>query len=335
MADKLRIAFVWDWDQDPLQLLTWEDGLYGALQELRKRGHEVEVYTLCKALNGSITRDGMPIRIFSHPEELEALITHLNANVVLHWADMTRPNAGVGRKLGIPQAVCFAGGNQFGAQWPNFDLFFVESEDYKHAYLKRGMETMTAFGTNTKHYDPEHQFVKGQKKIFDVCFPATFAAWKRHPLFAEATYGYRTACAGYMYDDHETECWEKVQESGSFVLPHLPAGGLRHLYGASRTCLITSANNGGSQRTVLEAMAMNVPVIVMQDSDKTSEYVHDARELGYSVGEVVPPEVPFIRRAIEDWKDRKCNAREYVLSKWSHQAYADQIEAGLNKLVGS
>lgn len=86
---------------------------------------------------------------------------------------------------------------------------------------------------------------------------------------------------------------------------------------------------------MLEAMAMGLPVIVMDDSKKTSEYVQDAIDKGYNVGAVIPPDPLAIRRAVNDWSDRKTNGREYVLNHWSHVHYADQIEAGLNKLVGS
>jgi glycosyltransferase involved in cell wall biosynthesis len=219
--------------------------------------------------------------------------------------------------------------------WPNFDLFFVESEDYKQGYLARGMEVMTAFGCNTNLYDPEDITVKGQSKVFDVVFPATFAAWKRHDLFSKATYGYRTSCAGYMYTDHEMECWQEPQKSGCLTVPHLPATCVKHLLAAGSVCLITSANNGGSQRTVLEAMAMNVPVIVMSDSDKTSEYVFDAIDKGYKVGAVVPPEEGAIRRAINEWLDAKANGRQFILDKWSHVVYANSLEEGLQRLLGN
>ena len=241
----------------------------------------------------------------------------------------------MGRKLGIKQAICFAGGQPFGPTWNNFDLFFVESDEYKLKFQAANVDVMTAFGTNTKLYDPKDERLVGQAKLFDVCFPATYAAWKRHKLFSEATQGLRTVCAGYMYDDHETECWKEPQRGGSFVLPHVPASGLRHLLAASRVCLITSETTGGSQRTVLEAMAMDVPVIVMDDSPKTSEYVLDAISKGYKVGAVVPPDPLGIKRAIYEWEDEKANGRQYILDTWSEKNYAEQINLGLNKLVGT
>ena len=79
---------------------------------------------------------------------------------------------------------------------------------------------------------------------------------------------------------------------------------------------------------------MDVPVIVTDDSRKTSEYVLDAQAKGFKVGAVVPPDVGFIRDAIEEWKNAASNGREYVLSTWSGAAYANKIEAGLDQLVG-
>jgi hypothetical protein len=74
-------------------------------------------------------------------------------------------------------------------------------------------------------------------------------------------------------------------------------------------------------------MAMNVPLVVMSDSDKTSEYVIDCGE-----GLVVPPDPLAIREALQESIHKVVNTREYVLSKWSEVHYADAIEAGLKKL---
>jgi len=171
-----------------------------------------------------------------------------------------------------------------------------------------------------------------QKRVFDVCFPATFAAWKRHDVFARATKGFSSACIGYMYPDHEQWCWQVVQKAGSLTVPHMAASGLRHVMAASGVCLIPSQNNGGSQRTVLEAMAMNVPVIVMEDSHKTSEYVRKAEAMGYVVGKIVPPQEHLIKQAIEECLAMKANGRDYVKQNWSEYHYASAIESGLKSI---
>jgi glycosyltransferase involved in cell wall biosynthesis len=302
------------------------------LRELRKRGHEVEVFTFCNEIEGTILRDVLAVRCMQADSELRQELEAYKPDVLLHWADCTRPNANIGRDLGIPQAICFAGGTPFGPTWNNFDLFFVESDEYKEALEKANVRVITAFGTNTRLWDPNEPRLMEQKRTFDVCFPATFAAWKRHDVFARAVKGYESVCAGYMYPDHEQWCWQVAQKSGTLALPHTPAANLRHVMAASGVCLVTSQNNGGSQRTVLEAMAMNVPVIVMEDSHKTSEYVRKAEALGYAVGKVVPPQEHLIRQAIDECLQMKANGREYVKQAWSEVTYADALEQGLNEI---
>jgi len=47
------------------------------------------------------------------------------------------------------------------------------------------------------------------------------------------------------------------------ILPHLSHKAVAYLMNASKTCVITSDSTGGSQRTVLEAMACELPVLVV------------------------------------------------------------------------
>lgn len=257
-------------------------------------------------------------------------VEEFNPDVVLFWSDMTRPNIPVLKELGKPMAVAFAGGQPFGPYWSLFDHIFTESESYKMQYENRGFGHIvsTAFGTNTKLFDPSHAQVKNQAKIFDVCFPATYCDWKRHRLFADAVKGHSAVCAGFKYEDHETYCWEAADAAGALSLPHVSAETLRQIYAASKTCVVTSHWTGGSQRTVLEAMAMNVPLVVMADSDKTSEYVLDCGE-----GLVVPPEPGAVRAAMLELLNTKVNTRDYVMSKWSEHSYASALEAGLKKIT--
>jgi len=327
MDTQLRIAFTWLWQNDPYQLMTWRDGLYAALRELKKRGHVLLVLTHGKIV-GEVELPDFTVQIRPEGEATLHAVEDFKPDVVLSWCDMTRPDSDVGHRLGLKTAACFAGGNPFGETLRHFDHIFVESEVYRQRFQAAGISVSTAFGTNTQLFDPGHKLVKGQQKVFDVCFPATYAQWKRHKKFAEAVRGFKAVACGYMYTDHETDCWEVCQDAGILTLPHVSADTLCHLYAASKCCLITSDSSGGSQRTVLEAMAMNVPVIVMQDSDKCSEYVLDA-----GLGFVSNPDPIAIRVWLEDLDKRVSDTRSYIRSKWSEYHYADALEKGLCSLV--
>lgn len=305
-----NIAFVWDWEPDFEQSITWRDGLCAALKELENRGYSVERYA------DTLTPIPHPYGTIHRLKDFDP-----NVDVILHWGDMTRPHARKHKEYNKPMAICFAGGEPLGENFPFFDHVFVESEVYKKVFDEAGLSCSIAFGTNTDLFRP----VEAQKKTIDTIFPATFAAWKRHELYAQATLGLKSVACGYMYETHEQECWQICMAYGSTVLPHVSAEVLHHLYAASKVCVITSSSAGGSQRSVLEALAMNLPVIVT-DSDKF-DYDHLIR---------VSPTPGDIRNAIDEvlqGSDELPETRSYVLDNWSHIRYADMLEEGLKKIV--
>lgn len=308
----MRISFVHDWEPDYYQELTWKDGLAAALRELKRRGHELQVLT--------VGND----QVIEHPyfdiymvRDVSEAVKRFNPDVILHWADLTRPNAIETFKLGKPQALCFAGGGTDAENIDLFDHFFVESEVYRKKFEEAGKSVSMAFGTNTELFTPTEQ-----PRYFDTIFPATFATWKRHDLYAKSTAGLRSLAVGYMYSDHEQECWKTCLDNGVMVLPHVSAETLKYLYGASGVCVVTSDSSGGSQRTVLEAMAMNLPTIVT-DSDKFS---YD----GLIVSE---PNIQSLTKIIEENLHKQGKTRDYIINNWSEHTYADSLEKGLYEII--
>lgn len=313
----MKIAFVHDWNVNYQQELDWQDGLSAALNELEKRGHQVFRF-VCGEKNDVIPN---PLGEITVAPSILSMVSDINADVILHWADMTRPNAKPLSVLEIPMAVCFAGGDPDSYNTYDFEHVFVESQVYKDKFEELGVPCSIAFGTNTDLFKPIDQ-----NRVFDTIFPGTFAAWKQHSLYAQAVQGMKSLAVGYMYDDHEQECWQECLRLGTTILPHASANVLHRLYAASKVCVITSMSSGGSQRTVLEAMAMNLPLVVT-DSDK----------FDYLTGECfrVEPESEAIRGAVKALLDgeRSVNTRQHVLDKWSHIKYADALEAGLEQIL--
>jgi len=299
----MKIAFVWDWNPEFWQAYTWSDGLAAAVVELQKRGHEVRAYTDSEKMIPNPMVELLPIT------EMDGTWP----DVFLHWADMTRPHLWKHLEYNKPMALCFAGGERITIQTEEWDHIFVESNTYYDTFKEKGFPVSMAFGTNTDLFKPVQQ-----TKIFDTLFPATFAGWKRHNMFAEATRDMLACAVGYMYDTHEQECWQVCIDAGNLVLPHVSAQVLQRMYAATRTVAITSESIGGSQRTVLEALAMNIPCIVT-DSDK---YDYD--------GVIrVEANADAVRQAILDNKNKVMDTREHILNTWSHIQYADALEKGL------
>lgn len=299
----MKIAFVWDWTPEYWQSYTWADGLAAALVELQKRGHDIKAYADTD-------------RVIPNPMVKLRPINQLDGtwpDVFLHWADMTRPHLWKHLEYNKPMALCFAGGERITIQTEEWSHIFVESQTYFNTYKEGGFPVSMAFGTNTDLFKPIQQ-----AKIFDTIFPATFAAWKRHNIFAEATKDMLACAAGYMYQTHEQECWQVCVDAGNLVLPHISAQVLHRMYAASKTVAITSESVGGSQRTVLEALAMNIPCIVT-DSDKYD----------YNGVIRVEPTAEAVRQAILDNRNKTIETRDYILNTWSHTTYADSLEKGL------
>ncbi len=316
----MRISFVWDWNPSYEQTITWQDGLSRALKELADRGHKVTVFV-----------PGEDFNVIHHPyfdilqsENLVRDMHELVPDVILHFGDMTRPNARPLKELGIPMAICFTGGEPINYNTYMFDHVFVESQVYYDAFKAKDVPVSIAFGTNTELFTP----VEGQPKTFDTIFPATFASWKRHSLYAEATRNMRSLAVGYMYEDHEQECWQECLRMGTMIMPHVSANSLRYLYAASKVCVVTSESSGGSQRTVLEAMAMNLPLIVT-DSDKFDYLTKEVYRCEPDADEIRH----YIKAILGDGEEWEINTREHILNNYSHVTYADKLEKGLLGLL--
>ncbi len=324
----MKISFVWDWDNDLEQFATWNDGLSAALYELRKRGHDMSFHTYLKNNDRGVltSAEGLPFQAHGTIGDCVAAVDKHQPDVILQWGDMTRPTARSLSKLKKPTALCFAGGEPFGQNYGLFDHIFVESRAYLDRFQSRGASVSMAFGTNTRLFLPNPE----SKVSYDVFFPATYAAWKRHDLFAEAMSGYRAITSGFKYVSHETFCWEVPLRAGLLVLSHTSAKATRDLYDHAGCVVVTSRADGGSQRTVLEALAMNKPTIVMNDSDKTTEYI---RGLGREDW-IVEPSVHAIRKAVDSaLSSGPVDTRSYVLANWSEHNYAENLEAGLSKIL--
>lgn len=312
----MRIAVVWDWEPEYEQSITWSDGLAAALKELSGR-HELKVFS--QAIKGEPCLIPNPYVPIHSVDNITYQVQQFKPDVILVWADRGRPNIKPLSELEIPMAMCFSGGSTEDGEFHRFQHIFVENDCYKKQ-LERFPSVSVAFGTNTDLYTP----LPDQQKVIDILFPATFAMWKRHRLFSDVVRELDlSSCAvGYMQPEHEKECWQDCEKAGCLVLPHVSGKALHRLYAASKVVVITSNNDGGSQRTVLEAMAMNIPVIVNEESEKNTEYPVIK----------VPPEARTIQAAILQALVTPVQSRDYILRNWSHKIYANELETKLYEI---
>lgn len=302
------VAFVWDFTVHPLDLYGWADGLQAALTILAKK---YDWYV--KVIASDKT------------QEIYDEIEQLSPDFILGWGSLDRPSFAGIKEFGKPTGLCFAGGPTNHPQLDNFDVVFVESDTYYQDFLKRDINVHRAFGTNDLLFYP-----MDLKKKIAAIYPASFAKWKRHDLFAKAV-GKDGLAVGKILE-HEMECFQVCVDNGVTVVPQVPYEVMPFLMNQSIFAVITASSIGGSQRTVLEAMACNLWPIVMSDSEKCAEYVLDS-----GFGSVVDPTPEAIaaemKNAIAKKLKNKNGGREYIESKYSAEAYADKLYEQISLLL--
>jgi len=301
---RTKVAFVWDFSVSPVELHTWADGLNAALGVLQ-RDYEYDIYVIADDKQDSIHKK----------------IRDIKPDVILGWGSLDRPSFAGVKEHGVPTALCFAGGPTNHFHTSSFDIIFVENEVYEQQFKKQSINVKRAFGTNSELFVPID--VKVHFKAF---YPAAFALWKRHELFAKAVGTGGIACGKFI--EQEKVCIEVCVENGVTILPPLPYAALPYLYNQSEFTLITATTKGGSQRAVLEAMSCNRIPIVMSDSEKCAEYVKDS---GFGV--IVEPTVEAIKEALSKTYKFDNDGRSYILSKYSADIYAKQLHEGIQSIL--
>lgn len=317
----MKLIVVNDWWSDKMAHNLNKDGLLKALDIFQKE-YGWDVKFVKKSRPGFFQHEYV---LFQYTEDPKKLILEEKPDAILFFGDLSRPLLGELKDCGIPIALAFSGGT-FTNHINVPDIIFVESEVYLKRLSAMRENIIQTYGTNTEVFKPTRQ-----PKVFDAVFPATFATWKRHKLFAEARQpgdGNWLACG--WFQPREKQCWKVCQDNGITMLHHQNAESMNFIYNMSRTCVITSDSSGGSQRTVLEAMAVGIPPIVMEDSDKTTEYV---KESGF--GKIVPPNPEDIREAVREFVANPPDPQkgiDYIKSKYTAHHYAEEMKQGILKI---
>lgn len=300
----MKISFVWQGSSNERTFKHWNDGLREAMRIL-ERTHEVEYIEPWDTITG---------------------------DVLLYWeAPCTaRSETGVHynrirENRDIPRALLFAGGPIEWDTTVGFDMYFVESAINEQEMEALHLPWRRAFGVNDRVLKVE----KKAPKIHQAFFQATFAGWKRHELFAEAM-GKEGVLAGRL-QEHDRQGYDTAKAHGVTIFDELSMEDISHELNRSVCVINTSSYWGGGQRTTLEALACNCPVIVMDDSPKNREYVEES-----GCGIVVPPSVEAIYKAwreVQTWDNKKrAKGRKYIESKWTAQHYADSLQGWITSV---
>lgn len=295
----MKISFLWVNGTKPRESGQWNDGLAEAMRIIGK-DHEVIYHD-----QHSTTWEDCDVILF-----WEAPCTARGEH-----ADFYNKV----RKSDKKKILLFAGGPIDYLDAVGFDLYLVESEINEKEFEALELPWRRAFGVNTKVMKPMQE----EKKYLGF-MQATFAEWKRHSLFADVLRS-AGAVAGRL-QENDRQGYYECQDKGVEIFLEQPPAKVAQLINQSYTVVNTASYWGGGQRCTLEAMACDVPVVVMSDSPKNMEYVLES-----GAGVVCEPTPVAIRRAIELARGIK-GGREYIMSKWTEQHYADAIMSAINEL---
>lgn len=295
----MRVAFIWQGSSDERVFNHWNDGLRAAMRHI-EQVHDV---------------------VYREPwDDVN------DCDVLLYWeAPCTANGANAEhynriRYLDKPKILLFAGGPIEYLNCVGFDLFLVESELNEKEFTELELPWRRAFGVNDDVFKPENV-----EKLYNGFMQATFAEWKRHSLFAQAL-GEKGCVAGRL-QENDRQGYYDCKAHGVHIFDELSAEDVARKINESCTVVNTASYWGGGQRCTLEAMACNVPVIVMSDSPKNIEYVEES-----GAGIVCDPTPEAIQKALKNIKD-VTGGRKYIENKWTSRHYAQAILSAIKEVI--
>lgn len=269
-----KIAFVWYWEGASKTYYNWRDGLRAAIEEIDK-----------KHLVGWYMDKTMPDIEEDH-------------DIILLWGDSNCEAIHQLYKYRAKKGIFLTTNPTNPDNLRQFDAVFCESDVVFEEVRRLGLKGVKAFGTDTDFFKP-----KKTEKDIEYFYPATFSPWKKQSEIAYL--GSKLLCVGTVQPDGEDEL-QACKDSGvRLEIGYFPAEKIKQYYNRAQHVVIPAVH--GSERTVLEAMSMNIlPEILHPDINKKA----------YSFIEEY-----FVEKEINP----KLTPRRFVLNNYSHKHYAKTV----------
>lgn len=279
----------------PKGMWQWADGLRAAMNIL------AEDYEVCYHLDGQLG---------NHTPDL-----------LMAWGGSFANTTKQAREYKGKSLLFFAGGGIKAEYFEGIDIVLFENDIHTTEARVKGIRCQTAFGTDTKLFKPMKQ-----PKVFDVIYPAAFGLWKRKDIFAKAVKGLTALTLGNI-QEHEPECLQVCIDNGVAVSSDIPQEVLPYFYNMSKICVITTTPEIGGQRTALEAMSCNIPLVITKDSPLVMEFAGEHAVLA----DPDPIDIRKMIMLILDGYSKidQYQAREYVIENYSEVSYADKIKSAI------
>lgn len=240
-------------------------------------------------------------------------------SIILHWEAPCSTNGSnkenYDRIHNAPnkKVLLFAGG-PIKKEWvENYNVVAVESEINEKEFEALGVPWARAFGVNTEIFKPFDEEKKWAASAHGTC-----ASWKRQWLLCEAL-GEEALVFG-AFQPTDSKPFDECRKCNSTVIEEVPYDEVVKLLNQSYVSVNGADFWGGGQRATLEAMACDIPVVVMKDSPKNIEFVERA-----GIGLIVDPQPEHIKNAVRDLHGLS-GGRDYVMDNWTEKHYAMALE---------
>lgn len=266
----MNIAMIWYWDRASLIFPQWRDGLRAAIETLQQ-DHRVEWF-----LDKRIPEDQYDAYLIWGDSNCEAIekISSYNGKKGLFLT--TNPHNPTNLRC--------------------LDAIYCESNPVYDEVRQQGLRAIRAFGTDSEFFTPTEI-----KKDIEYFYPATFSPWKRQHTIAHL--GKKLLCVGTVQPDGLEELQICKDKGVRVIEDYLPVEEIRRFYERTKQIIIPAIH--GSERTVLEAMSMNILPTVAPENKKAHSYLNEFQSSPFN------------------------SPREFILTQYSSQSYAKAIMKGL------
>jgi hypothetical protein len=225
MKESVKIAFIWPWPQAKSVYPKWRDGLRRALELIGER-YQVDWFFEEDYKDKDLT-GYQAILVWADSQDL--VVDHLPSRV---------------RKGLILTTMPYDIDNL-----RKYQIIFCESKPVLREVQKHGLYGIHAFGTDDEFYKPN-----GTQKDILYFYPATFSPWKRQRDIANLKGG--LWCIGTVQPDGQEDLQACIANGVHVMEGYFSPDVVREYYDRAEFVVIPAVH--GSERTVLEAMSMNL-----------------------------------------------------------------------------
>lgn len=265
-----KIAFIWYWNRASEILPNWRDGLRAAVEVISKE-HQVDWY-------------------------LDEKLPEDTYDAYLIWGDSNCAAIEKLREYKGKKGLCLTTNPNNPENLKSVDAIYCESQPVYEEVRRLGLRAIKAFGTDTEFF-----ISTAKKKDIEYFYPATFSPWKRQHTLAHL--GSKLLCVGTLQPDGQFELMSCQKAGVQIKEGYFPVEFIKGLYDRTKQIIIPAIH--GSERTVLEAMSMNILPEVAPENVKAHSYLDEYSRSGCT------------------------SPREFVINNYSPEMYAKNILKGI------